>query len=78
MRGKRRPASADFSSSTTMSRDKIRPMSFSSTHPRFAHWRQCLRGPWPAILAWATWSLLALGWFGYRDAWLGVMCIAPR
>jgi hypothetical protein len=53
-------------------------MSFSPTSSRFANWRQCLRGPWPAILAWATWSLLALGWFGYRDAWLGVMCIATR
>ena len=41
-------------------------------------WRAVLRQPLPWIVAWATYSLLALGWFGYRDAWFGFMCIASK
>ena len=34
--------------------------------------------PEALIALWLSWSLLALAWLAYRDAWLGVMCITPR
>lgn len=37
-----------------------------------------LRRPETLIALWLSWSLLALAWFAYRDAWLGFMCFAPR
>lgn len=33
------------------------------------------RRPLVWIVVWATYSLLALGYFGYRSAWLGAVCI---
>ena len=37
-----------------------------------------LRRPVLWIVVWATYSLLALGYFGYQSAWLNTMCITPR
>jgi hypothetical protein len=36
------------------------------------------RSPVPMILAWLSYSLLALGYFAYQSAWLSTMCIAAR
>ncbi|PKO34092.1 MAG: hypothetical protein CVU34_08715 [Betaproteobacteria bacterium HGW-Betaproteobacteria-7] len=38
-------------------------------------WR---RRPATWIAVWALYSLLALGYFAYRDAWLGNICIGPQ
>ena len=37
-----------------------------------------LRRPVLWIVVWATYSLLALGYFGYQSAWLSTMCITPQ
>jgi hypothetical protein len=39
--------------------------------------REMLRRPAFLIVVWATYSLLALGYFGYQSAWLKTMCITP-
>ncbi len=40
--------------------------------------REMLRRPVLWIVVWATYSLLALGYFGYQSAWLSTMCITPQ
>lgn len=40
--------------------------------------RERMRGPMLWIVVWATYSLLALGYFGYKSSWLSSMCITPR
>jgi hypothetical protein len=50
------------------------------SHPAAAQpkWREMMRRPVLWIIVWATYSLLALGYFGYQSAWLSTMCITPR
>lgn len=43
--------------------------------PAQAESRQVMRRPVVLIVVWATYSLLALGYFGYQSAWLDTMCI---
>lgn len=52
----------------------IHPSSMSSRSSTLGFWRR----PHPWVLAWALYTLLALGWFGYQEAWLGSLCQAPR
>jgi hypothetical protein len=40
--------------------------------------RKIMRPPVLWIVVWATYSLLALGYFGYQNAWLSTMCIARQ
>lgn len=37
-----------------------------------------LRRPATWIAVWALYSLLALGYLAYRDAWLGNICVGPQ
>jgi hypothetical protein len=46
-----------------------------SPQPGVLPWR---RRPATWIAVWALYSLLALGYFAYRDAWLGSICIGPQ
>jgi hypothetical protein len=43
--------------------------------PAQPEWREMMRRPVLWIVVWATYSLLALGYFGYQSAWLSTMCI---
>lgn len=40
--------------------------------------RAAWSGPGFWVLAWAVYTLSMLAWLGYRDAWLGTLCLAPR
>jgi hypothetical protein len=60
----------------------LRTISFNAVDSQPApvqpKWIEVMRRPVLWIVVWATYSLLALGYFGYQSAWLGTMCITPR
>jgi hypothetical protein len=60
----------------------LQNISFTPVDPQHAPakpgLREMLRRPVFWIVVWATYSLLALGYFGYQSAWLSTMCITPR
>jgi hypothetical protein len=47
----------------------------SQPAPGQPKWREMMCRPVVWIVVWATYSLLALGYFGYQSAWLATVCI---